>query len=224
VRREEEEEEGRAKCTKISGIGEEEPRNKSKQKKTAYAWVWCGVMCSISSARKKAMDGRNQRPNAHLLLSSDPFNVCRSGATTCDLKADAGRCKREVRKGEEGHAQRQTQRERERGRERRGTERENKGESGSDGYQVCGRKLSCGYISSPKRQGGTQRITTRNRRRTELADSRQKNIRRIYHVATTQRDRRVRCRGKYPPVLILSSQWSEAGGAGAVEYPPDLLF
>jgi hypothetical protein len=31
-------------------------------------------------------------------------------------------------------------------RERRGTERENKGESGSDGYQVCGRKLSCGYI------------------------------------------------------------------------------
>lgn len=83
-------------------------------------------MCSISSARKKAMGGRKQRTNAHPLLSSDPFNVCRSGATTCDLKADAGRCKREGKKGEEGHAQRQTQRERER--EKRHGEREQRRE------------------------------------------------------------------------------------------------
>ncbi len=93
ARREEEEEEEveRAKAHKDFRNIEEEPTNKSKQKKTAYAWVWCGVLYSISSARKKAMEGRKQRPNAHPLLSSDRFNVCRSGATTCDLKADAGR-------------------------------------------------------------------------------------------------------------------------------------
>jgi len=81
-------------------------------------------MCSISSARKKAMGGRKQRPNAHPLLSSDRFNVCRSGATTCDLKADAGLCKREGKKREEGHAQRQTHRERERERAREEARRE----------------------------------------------------------------------------------------------------
>jgi len=112
-------------------------------------------MCSISSARKKAMGGRKQRPNAHPLLSSDRFNVCRSGATTCDLKADAGRCKREGKKREEGHAQRQTQIEREREREREEARRERtKERAGETVIRSAEENYPAVIYHSPKRRAG----------------------------------------------------------------------
>ncbi len=118
-------------------------------------------------------------------------------------------------------AETDAERERDRESERRGTERENKGESGRDGYQVCGRKLSCGYISLPQAAGGTQRLTTRNRRRTEPVDSRQKNIRRICCSSRPVNDGRFAA-GKYPPDLFFKPA-CKRGRFAAGKYPRDLF-
>ncbi len=147
--------------------------------------VWCTAF--LQQERKQWGEG-----------SSDQM-LTRFSLLTASMSADRERQHaiwKQMQDDEKGREEerRGTRAETDAERERRGTERENKGESGSDGYQVCGRKLSCGYIWSPKRRGGTQSLTTRNRRRTEPAGSLQRKISSgsNFFIAV-ERDRRGRC-------------------------------